>query len=163
MLSCNFWRIISFWQAFNCSVKCQLYWFFRWLYHLCEIKDNCVSANFIRRVFSSSLLQFECIGWSVSGVSGGVINIPWNIFLTILLDTNHKELASISVMLASIGERLVSKTFLRTYLFTAILIYLQRVPYVGEKVNICKAVNLKHLQIDRTWIGHAWDDIVQRC
>ena len=34
--------------------------FVRWLYQLCEIKDNCVSANSIRRVFSLTLFQRWC-------------------------------------------------------------------------------------------------------
>ena len=54
----TFWRIISLWQAFNCSVN--YINFVRWLYQLCEIKDNCVSANSIRRVFSLTLFQRWC-------------------------------------------------------------------------------------------------------
>ena len=85
----TFWRIISFWQAFNCSVN--YINFVRWLYQLCEIKDNCVSANSIRRVFSLTLFQRWCNELLTPLIQAQELYnpvehiFPWRT----LLDTNH--------------------------------------------------------------------------
>ena len=65
--------------------------FFRWLYHLCEIKDNCVSANSIRRVFSLTLFQLGCNELLTPLIQAQELYnpvehiFPWRT----LLDTNH--------------------------------------------------------------------------